>query len=171
MKEYGLDEMYTNFDPGSGGALDAAISSAFTKNKPIFTYYWTPTPLMGKAEIDMIRLEEPAYDADCWTAMSTVVEDIKANGQEAYVPSCACEYKDMALTKTVRADWAEANPDLAAFIKAYSLPTETVNSMLAYYVDESGGDMESTAIHFLSTNDVWESWVPADVVANVKSAL
>ena len=67
LKVYGLDEMYTNFDPGSGGALDAAISSAFTKNKPIFTYYWTPTPLMGKAEIDMIRLEEPAYDADCWT--------------------------------------------------------------------------------------------------------
>ena len=51
---------------------------------------------MGKAEIDMVRLEEPAYDADCWGAMSVVVEDIKANGQEAYVPSCACEYKDMA---------------------------------------------------------------------------
>ena len=89
--------------------------------------------------------------------MSRVVEDIKANGQEAYVPSCACEYKDMALTKTVRADWAEANTDLAAFIKAYSLPTETVNSMLAYYVDESGGDMEATARHFLSSNSAWES--------------
>ena len=171
LKEYGLDELYTNFDPGSGGALDAAIAGGFAKGKPVFSYYWTPTSLMGKAEIDMVRLEEPAYDADCWGAMSTVVEDIKANGQEAYVPSCACEYKDMALTKTVRADWAAANPDLAAFIKAYSLPTETVNSMLAYYVDESGGDMESTARHFLSSNSVWESWVSADVVANVKSAL
>jgi len=66
LKEYGLDELYTNFDPGSGGALDAAISGAFTKGKPIFSYYWTPTSLMGKAEIDMIRLEEPAYTADCW---------------------------------------------------------------------------------------------------------
>ena len=83
LKEYGLDELYTNFDPGSGGALDAAISGAFTKGKPIFSYYWTPTSLMGKAEIDMIRLEEPAYTADCWGAMSVVVEDIKANGQEA----------------------------------------------------------------------------------------
>ena len=171
LKEYGLDEMYTNFDPGSGGALDAAIAGGFAKGKPVFSYYWTPTSLMGKAEIDMVRLEEPAYDADCWGAMSVVVEDIKANGQEAYVPSCACEYKDMALTKTVRADWASANPDLAAFVKAYSLPTETVNSMLAYYVDESGGDMEATARHFLASNSVWESWVPADVAANVKSAL
>ena len=63
-----------------------------------------------------LDLEEPAYTADCWGAMSVVVEDIKANGQEAYVPSCACEYKDMALTKTVRADWAAENPDIAAFI-------------------------------------------------------
>ena len=103
--------------------------------------------------------------------MSVVVEDIKANGQEAYVPSCACEYKDMALTKTVRADWAAANPDLAAFVKAYSLPTEKVNEMLAYYADVAQGDMEATAIHFLSSETVWESWVSADVAANVKSAL
>ena len=158
-------------DPGSGGALDAAISGAFTKGKPIFSYYWTPTSLMGKAEIDMIRLEEPAYTAECWGAMSVVVEDIKANGQEAYVPSCACEYKDMALTKTIRADWAAENPDIAAMIKAYALPTEKVNEMLAYYVDESGGDMEATAIHFLSNETVWESWVSADVAANIKKAL
>ena len=171
LKEYGLDELYTNFDPGSGGALDAAIAGAFAKGKPIFSYYWTPTSLMGKAEIDMVRLEEPAYDADCWAAMSVVVEDIKANGQEAYVPSCANEYKDMALTKTVRADWAAENPDVAAMIKAYALPTEKVNEMLAYYVDESGGDMEATAIHFLSNDTVWESWVSADVAANIKSAL
>ena len=32
--EYGLDKYYTNFDPGSGGALDAAIAGAFAKKKP-----------------------------------------------------------------------------------------------------------------------------------------
>ena len=31
QKEYGLDKYYTNFDPGSGGALDAAIAGAFAK--------------------------------------------------------------------------------------------------------------------------------------------
>ena len=54
--------MYTNFDPGSGGALDAAIMAASTKNQPIVTYYWTPTSLMGKPEVDLVRLTEPAYD-------------------------------------------------------------------------------------------------------------
>ena len=32
-KVYGLDKYYTNFDPGSGGALDAAIAGAFKKRK------------------------------------------------------------------------------------------------------------------------------------------
>jgi len=171
LKEYGLDELYTNFDPGSEEVLDEAIEDGFAKGKPVFSYYWTPTSLMGKAEIDMVRLEEPAYSADCWQAMSVVVEDIKANGFEAYKPSCACEYKDMALTKAVRSDWAIENPGVAIFIRLYALPTEKVNEMLAYYVDESGGDMEATARHFLFSDSIWESWVPVDVAAKVKSAL
>ncbi|MFL2466547.1 MAG: glycine betaine ABC transporter substrate-binding protein, partial [Candidatus Pseudothioglobus sp.] len=36
QKAYGLDKYYTNFDPGSGGALDAAIAGAFAKKQPIF---------------------------------------------------------------------------------------------------------------------------------------
>ena len=171
LKEYGLDEMYTNFEPGSGGALDAAIAGGFAKGKPVFSYYWTPTSLMGKPEIDMVRLEEPKYDSDCWQNMSVVVEDIKANGFEAYKPSCACEYKDMALTKTVRADWAAENPEVAEFIKGYSLPTETVNNLLAYYVDVSGGDMESTAMWYLENNSEWLDWVPSDVATKIRGTL
>jgi len=73
-KVYGLDEFYTNFDPGSGGALDAAIAGAFKKKKPVFSYYWTPTGLMGK--VDLVKLEEPKDDQACWDKMTKVVEDI-----------------------------------------------------------------------------------------------
>ena len=84
INEYGLGDLYTNFDPGSGGALDAAIAGAFAKNQPIVTYYWTPTSLMGKPEIDMVRLTEPAYDKACWDAMMVVVNKIKADGPDAF---------------------------------------------------------------------------------------
>ena len=88
-KVYGLDKYYTNFDPGSGGALDAAIAGGFKKGKPVFSYYWTPTGLMGK--VDLVKLEEPKYDQACWDKMTKVVEDIKANGPDVYKPTCACE--------------------------------------------------------------------------------
>jgi len=167
--EYGLDKYYTNFDPGSGGALDAAIAGAFAKKQPIFTYYWAPTGLMGK--VDLVRLEEPKYNADCWNDMSQVVEAIKADGPGAYRKTCACEYQDMALTKSVLTDWAKAHPAETEFLKKYTIPTATVNKMLAFYEDESGGDMEATAVHFLKNETMWKDWIPSDVASKVSAAL
>ncbi|MDC6465708.1 glycine betaine ABC transporter substrate-binding protein [Pelagibacteraceae bacterium] len=169
QKEYGLDKFYTNFDPGSGGALDAAIAGAFAKKKPIFTYYWAPTGLMGK--VDLVRLTEPKFSKKCWDDMSAVVEDIKANGPDAYKPSCACEYRDMALTKSVLTEWAKAHPKETKFLEKYTVPTATVNKMLAFYEDESDGDMELTAREFLKTESMWKDWVPADVAKKVSAAL
>ena len=169
QKEYGLDAFYTNFDPGSGGALDAAIAGAFAKKKPIFTYYWAPTGLMGK--VDLVRLKEPKFSKKCWDDMSAVVEDIKANGPDAYKASCACEYRDMALTKSVLTEWAKAHPEETKFLKKYTVPTATVNKMLAFYEDESDGDMDLTAREFLKTESMWKNWVPADVAKKVSAAL
>ena len=169
QKEYGLDKFYTNFDPGSGGALDAAIAGAFAKKKPIFTYYWAPTGLMGK--VDLVRLKEPKFSKKCWDDMSAVVEDIKANGPDAYKPSCACEYRDMALTKSVLTEWAKAHPEETKFLKKYTVPTATVNKMLAFYEDESDGDMDLTAREFLKTESMWKDWVPANVAKKVSAAL
>ncbi len=168
---YGLNEFYTNFDPGSGGALDAAIAGGFKKGKPVFSYYWEPTGLMGK--VDLVKLKEPAYDQKCWDEMTTVVEDIKKNGPEVYKPTCACAYVDMALTKAASTKFASkpANKPVLDFIKAYTIPTALVNSSLAFYMDESGGDMEETAKNFLSNSNIWESWVPANVARKVKAAL
>ena len=170
-KVYGLDEYYTNFDPGSGGALDAAIAGAFKKGKPVFSYYWTPTGLMGK--VDLVQLEEPAYDNECWTKMMAVVEKIKADGPDAYTDTCASAYVNMALTKSASTTFAnkKSNKKIIDFIRAYSVPTPDVNRSLAFYMDESGGDMEATAKHFLSNSGMWMSWVPADVAAKVKDSL
>jgi len=168
-KVYGLDEFYTNFDPGSSGALAAEIAGAFAKDRPIFTYYWAPTALMGK--VDLVRLTEPPYDAACWGAMMDVVEDIKANGKDVYKPTCATEYKDMSLDKSVLTAWADTHPDETAFLRAYSIPTATVNKLLAYYEDEADGDMELLAMEYLQNNDEWRSWVSAEVAAKVSGAL
>ena len=170
-KVYGLDKYYTNFDPGSGGALDAAIAGAFKKGKPVFSYYWTPTGLMGK--VDLVQLKEPAYDNACWTKMMAVVEKIKADGPDAYTDTCASAYVDMALTKSASTTFANKaeNKPIIDFVKAYTLPTPEVNKSLAFYMDESGGDMEATAVNFLKGSNSWTKWVPADVAKKVKASL
>lgn len=61
LKSYGLEASYTNFRPGTGPALDAAVLSSYKRGEPILFYYWTPTPLMG--QVDLVKLEEkPGVD-------------------------------------------------------------------------------------------------------------
>jgi len=55
LQSYGLSDQYTNFRPGTGPALDAAIVSATKRKQPILTYYWSPTPLLGR--VDMVQLK------------------------------------------------------------------------------------------------------------------
>ncbi len=169
-KVYGLDEFYTNFDPGSSGALDAAIAGGFKKGKPVFTYYWTPTGLMGK--VDLVQLKEPAYDNACWTEMMVVVEDIKANGPDVFKDTCVSAYVDMALTKSATTKFANdpANKPIIDFIKKYSVPTAEVNKSLGFYM-EADGDLEATAKDFLKGSEAWTKWVPSDVAKKVKAAL
>ena len=79
----------------------------------------------------------------------------------------------MSLTKAASTKFANnaANKPIIDFIKNYSIPTADVNKSLAFYMDESGGDMEATAKYFLSNTGMWTKWVPADVAAKVKDTL
>lgn len=62
LKKYGLEDKYTNFRPGTGPALDAAVLSSYKRKEPILFYYWSPTPLMGQA--DLVKLDEPGVNKD-----------------------------------------------------------------------------------------------------------
>jgi len=46
-----------------------------------------------------------------------------------------------------------------------------VNRSLAFYMDESGGDMDETAKHCLANTALWKKWVPADVAKKVIASL
>ena len=82
-------------------------------------------------------------------------------------------YVNMALTKSASTTFANkaSNKKIIDFIRAYSVPTPEVNRSLAYYMDESGGDMEATAKNFLQGSSSWTKWVPADVAKKVKASL
>jgi glycine betaine/proline transport system substrate-binding protein len=79
----------------------------------------------------------------------------------------------MSLTKAASTKFAsnKSNKPVLDFIRAYSIPTAAVNKSLAFYMDESGGDMEETAKYFLSNNSMWMKWVPADVADKIKATL
>lgn len=168
-KSYGLDEFYTHFDPGNSGALDAAIIGAFDKGTPIFTYYWEPTPLMGS--VDLVKLEEPAFDADIWADMMKVVDKVKTDGVEALTMVGATAYNDQALPIAINTRLDKDEPEVVEFLKNYTISSAAVSALLSHYKAEADGEADITAMHYLKTTSDWEDWVPADVAAKVKAAL
>jgi len=149
--EYGLDENYNVFLPGSGAALLASMVAAYKKGEPWFGYYWAPTPALGI--YDMTPLEEPPYDEEVWET------------------NHACAYPPVHVNIVVSAGFHERAPELVEFLTKYTTTTAQNNKFLGY-MEENEASYKEAAVYFLKTSeDTWTKWVPADVAAKVKAAL
>lgn len=158
LHAYQLEESYTNFRPGTGAALSAAIASAHKRGKPAVYYYWGPTWVMGL--YDSYRLEEPAYDP-------TVFDALKTDPQ----PEKATAYPQSTVTVGVNTEFMKAAPNLVAFLTHYQTSNALVSEMLAY-MQENTEKPDGAALYFLQQNpEIWQSWVPDEVAKRVESAL
>ena len=157
---YDMDETWNLFSPGSGGALDASIARAFTREEPILFYYWGPTAILGKypaVALDMGETLPEVYacntDSDC---------DEPA-GVTAYPSSPAV---------VGAASWiAEDAPSVAEYFSKVGLTNAEISELLVFG-DENQADAAETAENFLRTKqDVWTNWVPAEVAEKVLADL
>jgi glycine betaine/proline transport system substrate-binding protein len=159
-RAYGLQKTgFTKFDPGSGEGLAAAIARAYERKQPIFTYYFGPTAVLGK--YPMVRLGGMTHDPASWPCMSKPeCPDPKPN---MYPPA------EVIVAQTTK--FAAAAPDAAAFLGKLSWKNDVVNELLAWK-DDKHATGEETAERFLKMHEeVWTTWVNADVAAKVKKGL
>lgn len=159
LKAYKLDAHYTNFRAGTGAALDAAITSAMERGKPILFYYWSPASLMGKYQF--VQLQEPTYNEKCWeTVRKAEVKD-----------PCPSATSAQRLTVGVGTAFAKSHPDLVQFFEKVQLNGEQVNSAILR-MNERKISGEVVAREFLKANpQLVASWVPAAVASRVQAAL
>jgi glycine betaine/proline transport system substrate-binding protein len=158
LQAYGLAAHFTNFRPGTGAALAAAIASAYIREQPIVTYYWGPTWVLGK--YDMVMLDEPAYDAEVFRDLAT--------GSD---PQAATAYPVVEVVIGANRRFAEVAPHIVAFLERYETDAALVSEALAY-MEDTGGDATDAADHFLRTKDIlWSSWVDEPTAVKIKSAL
>lgn len=158
LKAYNLEAHYTNFRPGTGAALAAAIASSYIRKKPIVTYYWGPTWVLGK--YDMVMLEEPPYDADVFT-------DLASNPN----PSAATAYPVVEVAIGANRRFSESAPEIVAFLERYETDSALVSAALAY-MEETGGQPDDAARHFLETEPgIWSAWLEGSATKKVRAAL
>ena len=157
---YDMADTWNLFSPGSGGALDASIARAFTREEPILFYYWGPTAILGK------------YDA--------VQLDLGETKPEVYVcntdPDCAepagiTAYPSSPAVVGAAAWLQDEAPDVAAYFAKVGLTNAEISELLVYG-DENQADAAATAQNFLKTKEaLWSSWVSPAVAEKVKASL
>lgn len=163
LAAYGLNDSFVNFRPGTGAALDAAVTSAVKRKRPVLFYYWGPTWLLGQLGSQLVMLQEPAYDAAVWQALSDAKApaDVKA----------ATAYPTVQVLIGARKDFLDQAPAIHQFLRRYRTSGQLVSEALAYMQDTKGS-ADDAARQFLKTRqDVWRAWVSAEVAAGVMAKL
>jgi glycine betaine/proline transport system substrate-binding protein len=148
---YDMDEHFTNFRPGTGVALATTMQTAYLRGEPWFGYYWAPTWVLGA--LDMIRLEEPAYDEACWEHMNAYVD----TPEQA---TMACAYPQSAAVVVLGSRYKDQVPDdILTFLSSIRAPSAVINDLLAF-MQESDATPGEAARNFLATNpDLWTFWL------------
>ena len=155
LKGYGLDRYYTNFRPGTGAALAAAISSAYERGKPILAYYWGPTWILGR--YDLVKLNEPPYSKKAWDAF---------NADPTHNPPVA--YPVVEVIVGANAAFAKEAPQVVSFLRKYETNSQMVSDALAYMQAHKDAGAKGAAEHFIATRgDIWRKWVSPEIAARI----
>lgn len=156
LKSYGLDKSFISFSAGSTTGIEAEVTAAYKKGKPILFYFWDPTWLLGR--YDFIRLEEPPYDPEMWTP------------EKGY----ACDWVKGTSIIAANVTFPERFPDAAEFLKRYDTTLEQNRAALVYIRGEESTP-EEAALWFLKTYPkTWEKWIPEDrpeVLERIRKAI
>ena len=158
LAAYKLEDDFTNFRPGAGEALAAAIASAYKRGKPIVAYYWGPTWLLG--QFDMTKLKEPPFTKKCWDALSTEKE-----------PKAACAYAPSKVYIGVNTKFYNQAPELLSFLKGYQTSNTLISQLLSYMQSEKTDEQGAAKYFFENHRDVWTAWVSDEIAEQIDSSL
>ncbi|MFT6169504.1 MAG: glycine betaine/proline transport system substrate-binding protein [Celeribacter sp.] len=155
---------WTLVDPGSAAGLDGSIAKAAERDEPFFGYYWSPTSIIGKYNLQMLPFEAEYAGDDNWNGCIALAE------QDCADPKPSAWIQSVVET-IVTDDFIEKAGPAADYFKARVFPGEVMNGMLVYMTENQASGKDA-AYEFLETQgDIWMQWVSAEVAEKVKAGL
>jgi len=152
-------------DPGSAAGLDGSIAKAAEGDKNWFGYYWNPTSIIGKYNMQPVDFGVKFAGSENWDGCIVKPE------QECADPKPSAWTKSEVNTVVTDNFKKTAGKKAMKYLKKRTYPGDVMNAMLVYMADNQA-DGADTAIEFLKTQEsVWKKWVPSSVAKKVKAAL
>ncbi len=149
-------------DPGSAAGLDGSIAKANERGENWIGYYWSPTSILGKYNMQAVPFGVEFAGDEHWQSC-IASEDCADPQKTSWVKS--------EVYTIVTDEFAQGNADINEYLAARIYPGDVMGSMLVYMADEQAAG-EDAAFEFLTQyEDLWTTWVPADVAAKIKAAM
>jgi len=162
LELYGLTKVFTNYKAESWLDFEDAILKSYEQEQAMVFYHWGPTWLLG--ELDVVMLDEQAFDAELWQAMKNAIKE--ANPELA---TTAVAYPSKEVHIVVSKAAFDALPEeLLAFLTAYSIEQNLVSDYLAIMRKEKL-EPDALALRFLQEQSYWESWLSAERLSRVRA--
>ena len=150
-------------EPGSGAGLDGSIAKAGERGEPWFGYYWAPTTMIGKYNLQPLDFNE-GYDAENWDACIVLPVEDCANPQRT-------RWTTSEVVTLAQASFVNDSPTAANYVKTRSLTVPQLGKYLKY-MDANQATGEDAAIEFLMNEQaIWSNWVTAEAAERIKNAL
>ena len=158
IEAYGLSDHVELRDPGTGGALAAAVEGAVAKGDPILFYYWGPTALMHN--VDEYDLGQPD-PSDC----------------QANDPVHGCAFPAAEIMIAMNMGLVDDAPELISFFRKWDWNATNQLAAEGFYNDNKDNydtveeAYSASGVNYLKNNDGWKDWLPSEELAKVEAAL
>ena len=152
-------------DPGSAAGLDGSIAKASDSSEPWFGYYWNPTSMVGKYNLQPVDFGVPFAGRDNWDNCITLAEQ-----------DCA-DPKPTAWTKSevnsiVSANFAKTGgKDVLGYVEKRTYPGPVMNGMLVYMADNQAKGSDAAVEFLIKHEDIWTKWVSSSAAKKIKKSL
>jgi glycine betaine/proline transport system substrate-binding protein len=152
-------------DPGSAAGLDGSIAKASDSSEPWFGYYWNPTSMVGKYNLQPVDFGVPFAGRDNWDNCITLAEQ-----------DCA-DPKPTAWTRSevnsiVSANFAKTGgKDVLGYVEKRTYPGPVMNGMLVYMADNQAKGSDAAVEFLIKHEDIWTKWVSSSVAKKIKKSL
>ena len=146
-------------DPGSAAGLDGSIAKAAEGDKNWFGYYWNPTSIIGKYNMQPMDFGVPFAGKENWDGCIVKPE------QECADPKPSA-WTHSEVNTVVTDDFKNrAGKHVMKYLSKRVYPGPVMNEMLVYMADNQAEGSDA-AVEFLRKHEaVWTAWL-GDAVAN-----
>ena len=155
---------WTLVDPGSAAGLDGAIAKASERGEPWFGYYWAPTAIIGKYNMQLLEWETEWAGSENWDGCIVKPE------QECLDPQPS-SYTESEVHTVITDNLMQQGGIAVDYLKQRVFPGEVMNAMLVYMTENQATGEDAAYVFLEDHEDIWTQWVTPEAAEAIKSAL